>query len=168
MIVVTERLMSVDADAVWDLLGERFADIGVWSDGVVASRLDGPLQEGAVRTCELKPTSAASGIVQERVTRFDRGARAVSYEIVGGLPGFMRHVENKWVITPIGVGRARVVSSLTIKLAWWMTPMAPMIRKQFSKLIVGLMDELEGKSGVGFQDISRMSPSKMGGQLSTT
>jgi hypothetical protein len=147
MKIVIQRDLAVAVADVWDLLGERFADIGVWSDGVVKSQLDGPLAEGSLRTCELKPSSAASGTVQERVSKFDRQARALSYVIVSGLPGFMRHVENNWTMEPLSATRSRVTSVVTIKMAWWMLPMSPVIRRQFSKLLSGFMTEIEANAG---------------------
>ena len=171
MKIVIQRELAVEAADVWELLGERFADIGVWSDGVVKSQLDGPLAEGSLRTCELKPSSAASGTVQERISKFDRQARALSYVIVSGLPGFMRRVENNWTMEPLGASRSRVTSVVTIKLAWWMLPMSPIIGRQFTKLLTGFMTEIEANAGAksaGAGKATGSGAANLAGQLSPT
>ena len=143
MNLVTTHHINAPADAVWDVMGERFADIGDWSDTVLSSSLNGPLQEGAIRTCELKPTPAASGTIQERLARFDRTGRSFAFDIVSGLPGFMKRVTSEWTIEPNGPRAARAVNRLTIEVAWWMRPMLPMIRSQFRKTIKGFIPEIE-------------------------
>ena len=139
----TTHEIDASADAVWELMGERFADIGEWSDTVVSSSLDGDLGEGAVRTCELKPTPAASGHIQERITKFDRAGRSVAFDIIDGLPGFMRLVNSAWTIEPMGANKARGVNTLTIKVAWYMVPMLPLIRVQFAKTIKSFIPQIE-------------------------
>ncbi len=146
MKITTEKTVTVPADVLWDLLGERFGEIGSWADAIVASKLDGQMETGAVRTCELKPTSIGQGTIREEVTVFNRAKQAVGFRVIDGLPGFMRHVENVYSVTPVGDGRARVTSNLTIKVAWYMTPMLPVLRRNFVKLVSGFIDELAQKA----------------------
>ena len=146
MKLTTDKTLNATADQIWNLLGERFADIGAWSKAIERSELNGPLDEGGVRTCELKPTPIGSGTIRERITRFNRGRREVSYEILEGLPGFMRYVETAWTVAPTVNGRAQVKSVLTIRLAWYARPLALMVRRQFAKTIDGFMMELETKA----------------------
>lgn len=143
MKVVSEHMIEAPADAVWDLMGERFGDIADWSDTVISSSLDGPAQEGALRTCELKPTPAASGTIQERITKFDSANRTFAFDIVSGLPGFMRLVNSEWSIQDAGNGRTKAVNTLTIKVAWWMSPMLPVLRSQFSKTIASFIPQIQ-------------------------
>lgn len=147
MKIVIEKTIDVTADQAWDLLGNRFADIGTWASAVEASRLDGPLQNGSVRTCELKPTNVGSGTIQERITRFDRETRQITYEILSGMPGFMKYLDNAWTISPTSDGRAKMRSELTINLAWYMALMSPVIKGQFKKTIRGFIDEIEQNAG---------------------
>lgn len=143
MKITTTIDMPVSADAVWTVLGERFASVSDWADSIVASSLDRPLGEGAVRTCELKAVGPVpAGSVTERLTRFDREARALTYLITSGVPGFMRHLDNAWTIEDVD-GRARVTSTLTLEMAWWSLPMAPMIRVQMGKTLRDFMAQLE-------------------------
>ncbi|MFT5629192.1 MAG: hypothetical protein ACI9HB_000352 [Gammaproteobacteria bacterium] len=165
MKIIIQKDLSVNADDVWHLLAERFADIALWTDGVVKSSLDSPMALGTIRTCDLKTTSAASGTVQERVTKFDKKTHALSYLIISGLPGFMRRVENNWTMTQLSAGRSRITSTITIKLAWWMLPMAPIIKRQFTKLLSGFMLDIQGQAG---RPISGGASENFGGQAAQT
>ena len=75
------HIINAPAADVWDLMGERFADIGDWSDTVEASSLDGPLGTGATRTCKLKPTPAGLDTIEETLTAFDRNRQHFAFEI---------------------------------------------------------------------------------------
>lgn len=143
MKVRTDFTLNVPRDVAWDLMAERFADIGEWSDTVVASRLEGPLAPGSVRTCELKPTPTGLSEIQERLTKFDRGGHSFAFDIIAGLPGFMRRVSSQWTLTAAGPSQTRAQSLLTIEVAWWMWPMLPMIRSQFRRTLAGFMQEIE-------------------------
>ena len=142
----TTHEINASADAVWDVMGERFADVGQWSDTVIKSSLEGPLEEGSVRTCELKPTPAASGFIQEKLTKFDRDNRSFAFDIVAGLPGFMRRVNSEWTIKSAGPNKSLAVNTLTIEVAWYMTPMLPILRSQFAKTIDGFIPQIEAES----------------------
>ncbi len=146
MKIVTERVVDVPADAAWDLMGERFGDIGHWASAVRASYVEGELGVGAIRTCDLTPSPAASGTISERLTRFDRTRQALTYEVTSGMPGFVRFAENAWSIESLGSGKSRIRSVITLRIAWWMKPMAPMMKMQFGKLIRGLIAEVEANA----------------------
>ncbi len=143
MKVKTAHELNVPADAVWTLMGDRFAEIGEWSNTVVKSSIDGPLAPGSVRTCDLKPTPAGLDQIQEQITKFDRQGQSFAFLIVSGLPGFMRKVESEWTIEPLAGGRTRAINQLTIEVAWYMRPMAFMIRRQFQNTIKLFMREIE-------------------------
>lgn len=139
----TEHVLNVPVDAAWHLMGERFADIGEWSDTVLKSSLDGPLEAGSVRTCDLKPTPAGLNQIQEKITHFDAARRSMGFDIVSGLPGFVHKLHSSWTLEDAGDGRTRAINTLTIELAWWMRPVGFAIRKQFGKTIALFMREIE-------------------------
>ena len=138
--------INAPADAVWTLMGERFADIGEWSDTVIQSSMDGPARAGAVRTCELKPTPAASGFIKERITKFDEQRRTFAFDIIEGLPGFMKRVNSEWKIEADGSNKTKATNTLTIEVKWFMAPMLPVIRGQFAKTIKGFIPQIEDAS----------------------
>jgi hypothetical protein len=144
MKIKTSVEMSLPATDLWMVLGERFASVSEWADSIVKSSLDGSLGEGAVRTCDLKQTGPLpAGQVTEELTRFDASARAMTYVVKSGVPGFMRYLDNAWTIEDLGDGRSRVTSVLTLNMAWWSLPLYPMIRLQLGKTLRGFIEQLE-------------------------
>ncbi len=131
MKIQTVGTIDAPAPAVWRVLGEQFGEVSNWADAIVASSLDRPLGEGAVRTCDLKATGPLpAGQVTEELTHFNSGAKALTYVVRSGVPKFMRHVENAWTVEAIDDKHSVVKSDVTLRMAWYMLPMAPMIRKQ--------------------------------------
>ena len=136
--------LEASASAVWNVLGEQFGDIGNWFNGVVKSSMDSPVGVGAVRTCDIKAFGPIpEGHVVEKLTHFDRDSRSLTLVITEGVPGFMKLAQNAWTVEDLGNGRSRATSVVTIRLAWWALPMAPMIKKQLGKTIRSFVRELE-------------------------
>lgn len=139
----TTHEINAAADDVWDVMGERFADIADWSTSVLESSLDGPLQAGSTRTCKLAPTPAGLDTIEEKLTAFDRQRKVFGFDIVTGLPGFMKRVSSEWKLQAVGPNRTRATNTLTIEVKWYMTPMLPIIRSQFARTIQSFMGEIE-------------------------
>lgn len=143
MKIASQHTINAPVETVWSLMGERFGDVGEWSDTVIKSSLDGPLEVGAVRTCDLKPTPAGLDQIQEKITVFDPRRRTFAFDIITGLPGFMRLLNSEWRFEADGPGRTRAYNTLTIKTAWYVTPMWPVMRAQFTKTIRLFVGEVE-------------------------
>ena len=137
------HIINAPAGAVWSLMGERFADIGEWSETVESSSLDGPLQVGSTRTCKLKPTPAGLDTIQETLTAFDHQRQHFAFDIVTGLPSFMARVSSAWTIEELDSERTRARNELSIEVKWWMRPMLPLIGRQFQKTIKLFIAEIE-------------------------
>ncbi|MEN0068522.1 MAG: SRPBCC family protein [Myxococcota bacterium] len=129
----SEIPLDVPAKEAWAVLGAQFGDIGQWATSIQRSHLDRPLDEGAVRTCEIQgfgPIGAAT--IHERLTHFDPSTMAFTYEVVSGLPPMFRRAINRWRIHPDGPTRCRVTSHATVTLVWWAAPFGWWIRRQFA------------------------------------
>lgn len=143
---------TIDTDLapadLWRVFGEGFEHVSDWAHSIVASSLDSPLAVGAVRTCDLKATGpVVAGKVTERLTVFDPSARALTYVVTSGIPGFMRHLDNAWTFEALPSGGTRVTSAIKLEMAWWSMPMAPMVRSQLSKAVRGFIEQLEAYVG---------------------
>jgi len=144
MKIRTSREVNASADAVWNVLGERFGEISGWFDPVVKSRMDGPLAAGATRICDVKAVGPVpEGEVVEQLTHFDRDARSLTFQIRAGVPGFMRLVENAWTVEQTGANTCTATSIVTINLAWYALPMTPLIKMQLGKTLASFVVELE-------------------------
>lgn len=143
MRIQTTHEIDAPAAAVWDLLGEKFADVSEWADSIVKSSIDRPLGKGAVRTCDLKAFGPVpAGQITEELTVFNRDDRALTFVVHTGLPGFMRFVENAWSVESIDGNHSRVMSRATFRLAWWMVPLSPLLRFQLGRGLRGFVVNL--------------------------
>ncbi|MEE8437543.1 MAG: SRPBCC family protein, partial [Candidatus Neomarinimicrobiota bacterium] len=82
MKITTTIEINAPASAVWDVLGERFADVSEWAESILKSSINGPLERGAVRTCDIKAVGpVAAGQITEELTHFDRESFALTYNV---------------------------------------------------------------------------------------
>jgi hypothetical protein len=129
----------------WHVLGEQFGDIS-WAKPVLKSSLDGPLGEGAVRTCDIKAIGPIpAGQVTEEITHFDRDDHSLTYVLSSGLPAPMKYSDNVWTIEDLGSGRSKVTSVGTFKFKWWALWMSLLMRIPMKRAVRGLMNEFKGQ-----------------------
>jgi hypothetical protein len=113
--------IGVDAPAarVWEALGEGFMRVGDWAAPVISSCALGPTTPavGVTRCCShaaVGPIKA--GIVQERLTLFDREGMALEYEAVEGMPSFIVRAVNRWSVERVDDQRSMVRIHATLAL----------------------------------------------------
>jgi Polyketide cyclase / dehydrase and lipid transport len=97
-----EVLIEASADAVWEIIGRRFADIGNWATAVEASYAEPGARAGRVCRTGLR----AFPTVTERIIALDDSVRTLRYEATG-LPRFVGEAHNRWQVTAAGPDRAR-------------------------------------------------------------
>ena len=120
MKIKTTLEINAPASAVWEVLGEQFADVSEWAESVTKSSLNGPLGDGVVRTCDIKGFGpVADGQVEEELTHFDRESHAMTYVVFSGAPNLMQSIENAWRIEALGDNRCLVTSQATFNFKWW-------------------------------------------------
>jgi hypothetical protein len=115
-----ELVISAPVEDAWDVVGERFGEIGVWASAITESVMDGPPEVGRVRTCQVAgfgPT--APGLIQERLTEFDSQARSLGYEAAAGMPWFISSAVSRWSVhSGPGAGcTVRIHATLTLRPA---------------------------------------------------
>ena len=135
--------INAPISAVWEVFGERFVDIYQWATSVDKSIIDRPVGEGAVRTCDIKKVGPVpAGQVTEKVTLFDSEKYALTYLVMSGVPGFMRRIENAWTFEKLGTDKTRATSLLTVDIAWYMLPMAFVVKQGLKKSVGNFIQEL--------------------------
>ena len=137
--------VEIDAPAAeaWEVLGERFADIGEWAVAIHASSLEGELEAGALRTCAIGGFGpVGAGEVTEELLELDRGAMKFSYAARSGLPPMISDARNRWSVEGISAQRCRVRSHATMDLRWWALPMTTWIRWGVRAGVPNFLDEL--------------------------
>jgi len=137
--------IPIDAPAAdaWAVLGEAFGDIGTWASAIAASSLDGPLEAGAVRTCDLASFAfMRGGTIQEHLDRFEPDGMRFAYTATDGMPWFIRQATNRWSVTPDGPDRCIVRSHATVDLVGWFAPLQGLMRRQLSAGTAAFAEEL--------------------------
>lgn len=147
MEIHTQMEIKAPATAVWEVFGERFAEVSQWSDAVLESSVDRPLDEGAVRTCKIDGFGPfPPGFVTEELTTFDRTQYLLNYTVTSGTPPILASVVNRWAIEQTSDG-CRIASHATFELNWWAKPLAPFLRGKLTSglesFVVGLRDYVE-------------------------
>jgi hypothetical protein len=115
-----EIVIDAPASTVWQVLGERFMDIGDWAAPITSSC---PVAEarpavGVARACYVAgfgPVKA--GTIIERLTVFNREGMFFEYEALDGMPRFVARAVNRWSAHAIADGRClvRIHATLTLR-----------------------------------------------------
>lgn len=134
--------INAPADQVWDLLANRFHDVGTWASiiGESTALSTQNLATGiADRVCD-----TPDGVFKEQMTRFDEQARTFAYVAYEGLPGFVREGGNSWGVRDIGDGKTEVSMHMKFDL----NPIAAalmgwMMKRQMTKAGEGVLDDLK-------------------------
>jgi hypothetical protein len=130
----------------WDVLGERFGQVAQWAAPILTSRLvadatvpaegEPAPSVGIARVCGVDGFGPVpAGEVLERLTVFDRHARRLEYEAERGTPRIVRSAVNRWSVHPLPGDDAGCVVRMhaTLRLAWWATPLAPVMDRQLRR-----------------------------------
>jgi len=110
-----DAIVDAPAEAVWDLIGRRFADVGEWSSAFPRSR---PIRATSTRVFPdaarapvwgrlCSTTIPAAPWITELLTTYDDSSRTLRYE-AQGLPGFVALSRNSWSVSPIDVEHSRL------------------------------------------------------------
>ncbi len=114
---VTE--INTPAAEAWKVFGEGFGQWADWAPGIDKSTLEGPLAQGVIRVNE----TPSLGTVRQLLSRFDRDARALTYEVDTTLPPMFTKLRNDWLIEADGEGKCRLVGDAVFVLAEQAEPM---------------------------------------------
>jgi len=143
MQITTSIEIKAPSSAAWDVLGEQFAEVSEWAKSILKSSLNGVLEAGAVRTCDLKAVGpVAAGQVTEELTRFDRESHALTYSVRTGIPNVLKSIENAWTIESLSDDRCAVTSLVTFELKWWAIPIFPLLKISLKKTLQAFTEQL--------------------------
>ena len=129
--------VNVSADALWEIFGPGFADAGKWSTAVDHSEGHGEGKfEGAVcdtRSCDLSAKGFSS--VNERIVEYDAPSRILSFDVYGGMPGFVTYANNRTVITSVEEGKSKAELTVTMHTKPFMgSLLGGMLKKNLKKM----------------------------------
>lgn len=139
-----QRSITIQApsEAIWDLLANRFHEVGTWASIINESgALPSQNQHTGIadRMC-----NTPDGVFKEQMTAFDEEQRTFSYLAYEGLPGFVREGGNTWRVRDIGRGKTEVSMHMKFDL----NPVAEalmgwMMKRQMTKAGEAVLDDLK-------------------------
>lgn len=91
------------ADDIWKILADDYGGIGKWASGVnVSQGLGDPIGGSSCsgRSCEISATGFSD--TEEKILTYDRDNYLLHYQLVHGLPGFVKNAMNTFKLTPKG------------------------------------------------------------------
>jgi hypothetical protein len=139
MDIITKFDIDAPVDTAWQLLGEEFGDVS-WSDLVIASSLDGPLDQGVTRACTIDAVGPfPAGELTEALSEFNREEKVLTYVIKTGGPPFLSHIQNRWILEARDATSSSAHSTITYRLEWWAMPFAPLIAMMMRKTLKPLL-----------------------------
>ena len=103
MRITTRRTIHRPADEVWEVVGRRFGEAGVWASSIHTSHTTGPGRlPGApcsARECHVA-APGADRLVEELVV-YDESARTLSYALAGGMERFAASAVSTWSVDAV-------------------------------------------------------------------
>ena len=101
VIVSSKILIDAPADTVWAVLAEDFANIHEWASGVTTSSPHGgPLTDIGYSGRICKINAPGFNDTTERILDYNKDELRITYQLVKGLPGFVKNAINDWKIIP--------------------------------------------------------------------
>ena len=130
MNLIVKTPVAVPAETAWRLMGEDFGNVAEWTSFLSASSLDGPVRQGALRTCTPRkgfgPFEPAE--VTERLVVYQPEAMILEYEVLVGLPDMVKTARNRWRIHAVGEGRCLIHSHAVIEIRGLMRLLSPLLK----------------------------------------
>ena len=134
--------LAAPVDRVWDLVANRFHDVGDWASMIdTSTKL--PQASGGAGVCD-RVCNTAQGVFKEKVTTLDHRTRTLAYIAYEGLPGFVREGGNTWKVRDIGGGRTEV----SMRMKFDLNPVADllmgwMLKRQMGRAATDVLDDLK-------------------------
>lgn len=112
-----QAIVNASADEVWSVVAHEFDRIGSWATAVPASHeaAHAAAPAGCLvggRTCQT--TMRRFPEAEEQIVAYDERARALTYEAVRGMPGFVASARNTWRVVAIDDRRSQVSIAATV------------------------------------------------------
>ena len=128
--------IDAPADAAWAVLRE-VGDISSWASMVTHSEATGNAK-GEVRVCQ-----TSLGKLTENILEHADDQRVLAYDAKSdSMPFFIKHLQNRWEITPINNERCRVKMKATVDIMFPFNVFpGPMVKLKFSQNLGQVLEE---------------------------
>ncbi|MEM6782442.1 MAG: SRPBCC family protein [Bacteroidota bacterium] len=144
-----DKTIQIDAPAarVWDILGHRFHDAGLWASAIAhsAPREAGPIAGDAPFDQNGRACDTTLGPFRETLQHYDEQAMRYGYTAEGDtMPFFVKRLQNNWTVRAEGPRRTTVVMEMEAQLLpVFAQLMGPLMKRQFDKVLTETTEELK-------------------------
>ena len=140
------EVINVSADSLWTIVGDGYANAGVWATNVDHSVGKGtPTFSGATcdeRSCDINAKGFSA--ITEKLTQYDVGVKELTFSVTEGLPGFVTLAQNHWTVESLSDTTSRLKMHVTMEMKPFMgSLMAGMMRKNLRTLLPTISNDLK-------------------------
>lgn len=140
-----ERTVDASADRAWSFLGDDFAQMGTWAEGLESRAL---LHEEVPDGIAADPDAPVPGRMVDDGRReqvqvlvdFDAAARSFTFQ-AGNPPGVLAYAHNQHTIVDLGDGRSRVELDIVLVPKGIATLLKGKLQRKFSAYMEAYLDE---------------------------
>jgi hypothetical protein len=140
-------VINAAASKVWQVLAHEFGTIGQWASSIPTSHVvpELPAPPGAEAGARVCATAVPGfGAVQETFTSYDEPAMRFAYEATQGLPWFITHAENHWMVRSLGTASCEVEARAQVEVRLFPGVfLAPLMKVQLGRTGRRLFEELK-------------------------
>ena len=131
MKVKAEGIINRSISDVWEVMGNQFAEVHLWSSNFNDSKADGDAKFNGLNYSKRITTTERGETIQE-LDEFDLLNHSLSYHITKGLPEVAEAATAKWHLTKQGENTTQVV------FEFMMEPKAFVSSEMATKILKGL------------------------------
>lgn len=143
MIIKKELAISKSIEEVWEVLGNQFGEISVWSSLIKESKVYGDSKlEGL--NYSIRETNTTQGITKQEMTSFNKEQYSLSYKALSGTPFFIKSVNAKWSLSKLNDDNTQINMNVDVQTKGIMAAILnPVAKMKLGKLGDELMDDLK-------------------------
>jgi hypothetical protein len=143
MIIKKEISINKSIQDVWEVLGNQFGEISVWSSLIKESKVYGDSKIKGLNY-SIRETNTVKGITKQEMTSFNPEQHSLSYKALSGTPSFIKGVNAKWFLSKLNDNSTQLTMSAAIETKGIMgIVLGPVVKIKFGKLGDELMDDLK-------------------------
>lgn len=104
----SELIIDKDIDAVWEVMGNQFTEVHLWSSNFSDSKPGGDPKLSNVDYLH-RATMTERGVTLQELDAFDPENYSLTYHISEGAPAIAEKAYAKWHLKPIESGKTKVI-----------------------------------------------------------
>ena len=128
--------------AVWEVLGNQFADIAKWSSLIEKSEVSGDPKIPGVNF-SIRSTQTTAGPTMQELTSFNPEQHSLSYKAISGTPFFFKSVNAKWSLSEASGEKTHLVLDFEVKFKGLFGILSPVIKLKLGKVGDELLDDFK-------------------------